>query len=158
MDLISRADVEQTVEDNILCYTHSDRPIDQDHDIECHMAIRTALRMLRKDLRKLPSAQPEPCEDAVSRRRLLSDLKELTAAWGKYPVMEEQIKGVETAIGYVETIPSVTPERKKGKWIKLYRGTIAEGLHCSVCGKHGYRSDFCPNCGADMMGERDGEN
>ena len=58
-DLISRADVEQTVEDNILCYTHSDRPIDQDPDTECHMAIRTALRMLRKDLRKLPSAQPE---------------------------------------------------------------------------------------------------
>ena len=58
-DLISRADVEQTVEDNILCYTHSDRPIDQDPDTECHMAIRTALRMLRKDLRKLPSAQSE---------------------------------------------------------------------------------------------------
>ena len=58
-DLISRADVEQTVEDNILLYTHSDKPIDQDPDTECHMAIRTALRMLRKDLRKLPSAQPE---------------------------------------------------------------------------------------------------
>ena len=58
-DLINRVDVEQTVEDNILCYTHSDRPIDQDPDTECHMAIRTALRMLRKDLRKLPSAQPD---------------------------------------------------------------------------------------------------
>ena len=57
-DAISRADVEQTVEDNILCYTHSDRPIDQDPDTECDMAIRMALRMLRKDLRKLPSAQP----------------------------------------------------------------------------------------------------
>ena len=66
---------------------------------------------------QLPSVQPEPCEGAVSRQRLLSDLKELTAAWGKYPVMAEQIKGVETAIGYVETIPSVTPEREKGKWI-----------------------------------------
>lgn len=53
-DLISRADVERTVEDNILCYTHSDSP-----DTECHMAIRTALRMLRKDLRKLPSIQPK---------------------------------------------------------------------------------------------------
>ena len=53
-DAISRADVEQTVEDNILYYTHSDRPIDQDPDTECHIAIRTALRMLRKDLRKLP--------------------------------------------------------------------------------------------------------
>ena len=58
-DVISRADVEQTVEDNILCYTHSDRPIDQDPDTECHKAIRMALRMLRKDLRKLPSAQTE---------------------------------------------------------------------------------------------------
>jgi hypothetical protein len=58
-DLISWADVEQTIKDNILCYTHSDRPIDQDPDTECHMAIRTALRMLRKDLRKLPSVQPK---------------------------------------------------------------------------------------------------
>ena len=54
-DAIGRADVEQTVEDNILCYTHSDRPIDQGPDTDCHMAIRTALRMLRKDLRKLPT-------------------------------------------------------------------------------------------------------
>ena len=61
-DLINRVDVEQTVEDNILCYTHSDRPIDQDPDTECHMAIRTALRMLRKDLRKLPSAQPDSAQ------------------------------------------------------------------------------------------------
>jgi len=62
-DLISRADVEQTVEDNILCYTHSDRPIDQDPDTECHKAIRTALKMLRKDLKKLPSAQPDHSAD-----------------------------------------------------------------------------------------------
>ncbi len=55
---------------------------------------------------------PEICEDAVSRRRLLNDLKELIAAWKKYPVMAEQIKGVETAIGYVEGIPSVTPKRE----------------------------------------------
>lgn len=66
-DVISRADVEQTVEDNILCYTHSDRPIDQDPDTECHKAIRTALRMLRKDLRKLPSAQPEQLTDNEQR-------------------------------------------------------------------------------------------
>ena len=59
-DCISRADVEQTVEDNILCYTHSDRPIDQDPDTDCHMAIRIALRMLRKDLRKLPPVTPQP--------------------------------------------------------------------------------------------------
>ena len=80
-DLISRADVEQTVEDNILCYTHSDRPIDQDPDTECHMAIRTALRMLRKDLRKLPSAQPEqrwiPCSERLPDEKDAGILKKL---------------------------------------------------------------------------------
>ena len=36
--------------------------------------------------------------------------KELITAWEKYPVMAEQIKGVEVAIGYVELIPSAQPE------------------------------------------------
>ena len=65
------------------------------------------------EISDLPSAQPELCEDAVSRQRLLSDLKELVAAWKKYPVMTEQIKGVEAAIGYVESIPSVKPNSKE---------------------------------------------
>ncbi len=64
-------------------------------------------------LLSLPSAQPEPCEDAVSRQRLLTDLKELIAAWKKYPVMAEQIKGVEAAIRYVELTPSVKPDSKE---------------------------------------------
>lgn len=62
---------------------------------------------------KVLSERPELCEDAVNRQKLLSDLKELIAAWEKYPVMAEQIKGVKTAIGYVAAIPSVTPKRKE---------------------------------------------
>ena len=54
---------------------------------------------------KVLSERPEPCEDAVSRRKLLNDLGELITAWEKYPVMAEQIKGVKTAIRYVEMIP-----------------------------------------------------
>lgn len=80
-DAISRADVEQTVEDNILCYTHSDRAIDQDPDTECHMAIRTALRMLRKDLRKLPPAQPEPQWIPFKTRPLTEEEKEDYPGW-----------------------------------------------------------------------------
>lgn len=116
----------------------------------------------------MPSTQPEPCEDAVSRRRLLSDLKELTAAWGKYPVMTEQIKGVETAIGYVETIPSVKPEQRgKGKWIEEDDGWDGVFWRCSECNEPFYLVDgtpvdneyhYCPNCGADMRGEQDDKN
>ena len=86
------------------------------------------LELIAYELGQLPSIQTEPCEDAVSRRRLLGDLKELTAAWGKYPVMAEQIKGVETAIGYVETIPSAQPEIiycKDCKWKNRHNCTRA---------------------------------
>ena len=50
----------------------------------------------------------------------------------------------------INGVPSVTPERKTGKWINGY---------CSDCGKHApfwamattyYKSSFCPNCGARM--------
>lgn len=113
-------------------------------------------------IKELPSAQPEPCEDAVSRQRLLSDLKELVAAWKKYPVMAEQIKGVEAAIGYVEAIPSAQPQRMRGRWEpKIDRWgdtlTLTEGYNCSEC--HAWvdgEYSYCPWCGADMReGEQD---
>ena len=85
----------------------------------------------------LETSQPEPCEDAVSRRRLLSDLKELIAAWEKYPVMAEQIEGVKVAIGYAGAIPSVTP--KEQRWIpctdptKLPKNEVL-WITCEICG------------------------
>ena len=63
-------------------------------------------------------------------------------------------------------------ERKKGKWIKM---SDSDGIYycCSECGEELYRewtfdreydifpkkrsidkTNFCPNCGADMRGER----
>lgn len=106
---------------------------------------------------KVLSERPESCEDAVSRQILLDDLKKLKTAWKKYPVMAEQIKGVEAAIGYAEAIPSVMPKRKTGKWeIIAYESHIGGFTHvkkCSVCGvEQIIRSRFCPNCGARMDG------
>lgn len=113
----------------------------------------------------LPSVQTEPCEDAISRQRLLNDLKELIVVWGKYPVMAEPIKGIGTAIGYAAAIPSVTPERKMGKWILLEECANA-GYYCSECRKRVVKEGwsgtvkkikFCPNCGADMRSETEQE-
>lgn len=110
-------------------------------------------------------AQLEPCEDAVNRQRLLDDLKKLKTAWKKYPVMAEQIKGVEAAIGYAEAIPSVTPKRKTGKWIEYDSDEDKYDVIKCPCCKHTFTVDayhwtdigfvkddfkFCPNCGADM--------
>lgn len=51
---------------------------------------------------------------------------------------------------FMEELPSAN--RPQGEWIHAHEGTIAEGLFCSNCGKHGYGEKFCPNCGAYMKG------
>ena len=43
-------------------------------------------------------------------------------------------------------------ERKKGKWIKTYRGQV--NSFCSECKMEaGKQTSFCPNCGAMMREE-----
>ena len=63
----------------------------------------------------------------------------------------------------VQTLPSVEPERKKGKWMEKetfdnadYEIPVWQSARCSVCGKYMtapyqyYFTDFsyCPNCGS----------
>lgn len=81
----------------------------------------------------------------------------------------EKKKSFDFISKFVANLPSVTPARKKGKWI------FAEGIRgkdnvekCSCCGSHWkeailYRTDtqeylrtrlfYCPNCGAKMESE-----
>lgn len=48
---------------------------------------------------------------------------------------------------YPQEKPTISP--KLGKW---NYGSIL--YHCSLCGcASGHRTNFCPNCGADMKGE-----
>lgn len=58
----------------------------------------------------------------------------------------------------LETLPSVQPGRKKGKWKRRIKDSgFNANWYCSECGwetaleEHGY--NFCPNCGADNRGE-----
>lgn len=52
-------------------------------------------------------------------------------------------------------LKELNADRPQGEWIHAHEGTIAEGLFCSNCGKHGYGEKFCPNCGAYMKGADD---
>ena len=58
-----------------------------------------------------------------------------------------------TAVGIdLKKLPPVQPERKKGEWSDGYRWQ-----RCSLCKQTGKKSwNYCPNCGADMGGEKDG--
>lgn len=61
----------------------------------------------------------------------------------------------------VDAIPTIDPEslRPEGEWIEHEWAEESEGLlisnyECTVC--HEWvrnKSNFCPNCGADMRGE-----
>ena len=70
------------------------------------------------------------------------------------------------------TTPSEQSERKQGKWkphrekSREYIGTVLVNVEYDYwfCDNCGYRVEkgqpmynFCPNCGADMRGEQDGE-
>ena len=61
----------------------------------------------------------------------------------------EEIKGFAYRM-LEDRLMEIPSADKKGEWIHAHVGTIAEGLYCSNCGKHGYGEKYCPNCGADM--------
>ena len=86
---------------------------------------------------------------------------------------EDLTKGIETYFGdlpitvhydmlaLAQKLPSVQPEREKGKWLKAGTRMGIPLFECSLCecgdevptvmGKPSY--NFCPYCGADMRGE-----
>lgn len=71
----------------------------------------------------------------------------------------------KTIIKRFEQLPSVQPERKRGKWEMLQMPISPPVYKCSVCGSHALQSmtgclmnrhyeanltNYCPNCGAKM--------
>ena len=53
------------------------------------------------------------------------------------------------------------PERKKGKWISELKDDGDSRLRCSICNYPvSYfwgRTNFCPECGADLRGKNNGK-
>ena len=69
---------------------------------------------------------------------------------------QERINQTEVILHHLEFMSSAQPERKKGKWINRSLNILypeRERYTCSVCGKHSYNYDFCPNCGSYNGGE-----
>lgn len=91
----------------------------------------------------------------------LIDADALIEEYGDWYTEEGEEHGfIGTIEDLVKMCRTIEPERKKGKWIN--RGRI---IRCSKCGtgyaavkgmKSALTYNFCPNCGADMRGERDG--
>lgn len=105
--------------------------------------------------------------DLISRHAAIDALGEKQLAWiaGEY---EAGLQNKwESDVEALKELPSVQPERKRGKWIYSEDEYGIDGYHCDECGffvpwdyTHkfiNYIEDyhFCPNCGADMRGEQD---
>ena len=99
--------------------------------------------------RIIKALEQQPSEDAISREALTQKLN----AW------DSKAHGIPNyAWKVIRELPSVTPERPKGKWIDIrviksfhYDGEPRVG--CSRCGnEEEWSSNYCPNCGADMSG------
>ena len=86
-------------------------------------------------------------EDVVSR---ISDLLMIELQGKRLPTWNEVYNAIND-------IPSVEPERQKGKWIKV--GHWGRSYKCNQCGNYldfdGVNTgrgdaNFCPNCGTEM--------
>ena len=67
---------------------------------------------------------------------------------------------IGTIKGIVDSMPTIEPERKKGKWIDnetSYADGVRQTCTCSICGQRSVRplGRFCRWCGADMGGDKD---
>lgn len=86
--------------------------------------------------------EQEPCDDAISRI-----LKKMWNCRGKHTTSIDKV-AMEQIIR--DELPSVTPSRRKGHWIREV--DFGNCLHyvCSECENEGENSDYCPYCGAEM--------
>ena len=105
----------------------------------------------------------EPCEDAISRKSVLSKIKEVcfSKEWVQFRVDKGSNGQRDFLINYIEQLPSVTPQQKTGHWIGRFHGFPPEPT--TVCSECGFDRDFyirpigfdelkfCPNCGAKMQ-------
>lgn len=127
-------------------------------------------------IKDLPSAQPvakdinvitnpdlqQPCNDlatdSISIEKLLTfyerQAKELKGVYG-------DLGGACSGVAKSIKLLTAQPERKIGHWIEADDSDNRISGRCSVCGweSHLYEDDvvgmdFCPNCGADMKGDR----
>jgi hypothetical protein len=62
---------------------------------------------------------------------------------------------------HIQDMPTIEPERKKGKWIVTSEFEDCRYAKCNQCKVkqlfyyNKSLTNFCPNCGADMRGEQE---
>jgi hypothetical protein len=101
-------------------------------------------------------AQPEPCEDAVSRQTVIDTARKVHDIFeGEYDTRTPYGVILDVQDAVIE-LPSVTPKRKVGRWLIRDGISDAQCSECKMYFKDVYDMDnsdaFCRNCGTKMEG------
>ena len=116
-------------EQALLALTGIDLPTDRDK----------LIALFTERIQHLPPAAPQLCE-----------YKPFTIGELKNEDMQKllrEFQNQKVLISEHDCMPSVTPERPKGKWI--YK--CMKGQFCSECDEQSlWKFNYCPNCGAKM--------
>ena len=103
-------------------------------------------------------ADKEPCEDAISREDAIQNIYK----WFDNSDIKSAVPQIEKCLNEVSlATPSVQP--KTGHWKRISMNkytTHAKYLYeCDKCGEYDVgTNNFCPNCGAKMVGLQESED
>ena len=95
----------------------------------------------------IKALEQQPCEDCISRE----EVQDLISRWLSDYLLDETREALETINYKVGDMPSVTPERPKGKWMECGGDEPwLKGYCCSLCNfTTTQKYDYC-TCGAKM--------
>lgn len=141
-DLINREQGIEAIAGAIWHYPNLNFLSDYDH----------AHELAEDALKRLPSVQSEPCEDAVSRKAVAGIY---TSLWGIIGTIMDRGEWDDVCRTTANELPSAEPERKTGKWLIAEKDRyIVHSVQCSVCGNCiSWMANYCPNCGSYNGGE-----
>lgn len=90
----------------------------------------------------------EKCEDTISREEVINLINHSLCDLKRDA--DKQI-----FINTINSLPSVTPQKPKGKWIEHEIRDTCRWLTCSICGYEWIdkKENYCHNCGAEMEDE-----
>ena len=105
----------------------------------------------------IKALEQEPCEDAISRQDLDKALYEcFHEEDSPNNITDVRLGAVRN---FIKNFPSVTPQKKAGKWIEgKYRDDDIRyndsSYKCNKCGRIvDFKENYCPSCGHKMIQE-----